>query len=151
MPEKGTIERSKEDKRRGQAPTTQAGEFIREEMHHIRKGKHGARSTKQAIAIGLSKARRSGVKLPPPGPEQAKPKTRSSAQHAYAKGQTHPRAKPSRQRSKATRSALKREAHSVASRKSLAKQAHAAASKRSGAQRPASARPAARMRARKES
>ena len=66
MPEKKTIERAKRDKRQGKAPTTQAGEFVREEIHHIREGKHSARSTKQAIAIGLSKARRSGVELPPP-------------------------------------------------------------------------------------
>jgi len=66
MPDRKTMERAAEDKREGKAPTTQAGEFVREEMHHIREGKHGARSTKQAIAIGLSKARRAGVKLPAP-------------------------------------------------------------------------------------
>jgi hypothetical protein len=152
MPEKDTIERAKEDKRRGKAPTTQAGEFIREELHHIREGKHGARSTKQAIAVGLSKARRAGVKLLPPGARQASPKTRAGAQHAYAEGQTHSsRAKPSRRRSKATRSALKREGRSAASRKSLAEQAHASAAKRSRAQRSAAARKAARTRARKRS
>ena len=63
MPEKQTIEHARQDAREGKSPSTQAGEFVREEIHHVREGKHGARSTKQAIAIGLSKARRSGVKL----------------------------------------------------------------------------------------
>src|SRR6188472_4100601 len=68
MPEKATLERARRDRREGKAPSTQAGEFVREEIHHVREGKHGARSTKQAIAIGLSKARRAGVALPsPPG------------------------------------------------------------------------------------
>ena len=66
MPEKETLERAEEDRREGKSASTQAGEFVREEMHHVREGKHGARSTKQAIAIGLSKARRSGVPLKPP-------------------------------------------------------------------------------------
>jgi hypothetical protein len=66
MPEKKTLERAQEDEREGKAPSTQAGEFVHEEIEHIKQGKHGARSTKQAIAIGLSKARRAGVKLPPP-------------------------------------------------------------------------------------
>jgi hypothetical protein len=65
MPDKDTIERAREDAREGKSPSTQAGEFVREEIDHIREGKHGARSTKQAIAIGLSKARRAGVRLPP--------------------------------------------------------------------------------------
>src|SRR3989440_9237709 len=80
MPEKETIERARADKREGKSPTTQAGEFVREEMHHIREGKHGARSTKQAIAIGLSKARRSGVKLSAPEKGQTSETTRRSAQ-----------------------------------------------------------------------
>ena len=78
MPERKTIKRARKDARQGKAPSTQAGEFVREEIHHVREGKHGARSTKQAIAIGLSKARRAGVKLPPPG-QNATPKTRRSA------------------------------------------------------------------------
>ena len=81
MPEKETLERAREDAREGKAPSTQAGEFVREEMHHVREGKHGARSTKQAIAIGLSKARRAGVKLPPP-PATAEPGTIESAESA---------------------------------------------------------------------
>jgi hypothetical protein len=87
MPEQETIERARKDKRQGKSPTTQAGEFVREEIHHIREGKHGARSTKQAIAIGLSKARRAGVKLPPPKKGEASEKTRESAERAYERGQ----------------------------------------------------------------
>ena len=79
MPEKATLQRARRDKREGKAPSTQAGEFIREEMHHIREGKHGARSAKQAIAIGLSKARRAGVSLAPPKPGTTSAKTRKSA------------------------------------------------------------------------
>jgi hypothetical protein len=93
MPEKGTLERAKRDRREGKAASTQAGEFVREEMHHIREGKHGARSTKQAIAIGLSKARRAGVPLVPPRPGQASKKTRQSAWRAYRKGQSERRRK----------------------------------------------------------
>jgi len=88
MPEKKTIERAREDARQGKAPSTQAGEFVREEIEHIRQGKHGARSAKQAIAIGLSKARRAGVKLPPPASGPAK--TRTQAKRVYAKGQQSP-------------------------------------------------------------
>src|SRR5258707_1241388 len=90
MPEKATMERVREDKREGKAPSTQAGEFVREEMDHIREGKHGARSTKQAIAIGLSKARRAGVKLPPPSGASASEETRTQAKSDYVKGQTSP-------------------------------------------------------------
>ncbi|HLJ11030.1 MAG TPA: DUF6496 domain-containing protein, partial [Planctomycetaceae bacterium] len=90
MPKKKTIERAKQDKREGKAPSTQAGEFIRETMDEIREGKHGARSTKQAIAIGLSKARRAGVKLPPPAKGKASEKTRRHAERDYARGQTEP-------------------------------------------------------------
>ena len=86
MPDKATIEKAREDKREGKAPTTQAGEFVREEIEHIREGKHGARSTKQAIAIGLSKARRAGVDLPPPAKGQTTEGTRKSAERAYARG-----------------------------------------------------------------
>ena len=88
MPEQETFERARKDKAEGKAPSTQAGEFVREEMHHIREGKHGARSTKQAIAIGLSKARRAGVKLPPPKKGKASAETRRSAMRDYAKGRS---------------------------------------------------------------
>lgn len=91
MPEKATIERARRDQRQGKAASTQAGEFVREEIHHIREGKHGARSTKQAIAIGLSKARRAGVDLPPPKKGETSEKTRKSAQRAYARGHGAPR------------------------------------------------------------
>lgn len=130
MPEKETLERAREDAAEGKAPSTQAGEFVREEMEHIREGKHGARSTKQAIAIGLSKARRAGVPLKPPAPGKAKPKTRESAKRAYSKGQAHKRARPLATRSRATEGALKREGRAAASKKSLSRQARNAARKR---------------------
>src|SRR5881628_2374274 len=101
MPEKETLERAQEDKAEGKAPSTQAGEFVREEMEHIREGKHGARSTKQAIAIGLSKARRAGVKLPPPKARQASARARKQAARDYRKGQTRQGATPSPARSRA--------------------------------------------------
>ena len=123
MPEKETIERAQEDAREGKSPSTQAGEFVREEIHHVREGKHGVRSAKQAIAIGLSKARKAGVKLPPP-PAGSASSTKSSAK------QSSRRQKPSRKRSQATLKALKREGRSGASRKALSKQARSTAGKR---------------------
>jgi hypothetical protein len=140
MPEKETIERANADKREGKAPTTQAGEFIREEMHHIREGKHGARSTKQAIAIGLSKARRAGVDLPPPEKGKTSERTRRSAELAYARGQGEPpKHKPSAKRVRAIHRALEREGTSAASHASLSKQAHAAARQRTAGERSAAA------------
>jgi hypothetical protein len=130
MPERKTLERARRDKREGKAPTTQAGEFVREEIEHIREGKHGARSTKQAIAIGLSKARRAGVKLKPPKKGQASARTRKSAARAYRAGQSGTRRKPSPKRSRATSRALKREPRRAASRKALSKQARSAATRR---------------------
>ena len=130
MPERKTLERARQAKREGKAPTTQAGEFVREEMEHIREGKHGARSTKQAIAIGLSKARRAGVKLKPPKKGQASARTRKSAGRAYRAGQSGTRRKPSAKRSRATLRALKREPRRAASRKALSKQARSAATRR---------------------
>src|SRR2546423_14934462 len=132
MPEKRTTERAEKAKREGEAPTTQAGEFVREEMEHIRHGKHGARSTKQAIAIGLSKARRAGIKLPPPRPGQVSEKTRQSAKSAYRAGQTGQRRKPSSRRSRATLTALQREGHEAATPTALARQARSAARRRHG-------------------
>jgi hypothetical protein len=123
MPEKRTVERARKAKRGGKAPTTQAGEFVREEIEHVREGKHGARSAKQAIAIGLSKARRAGVKLPPPKKGRTSARTRKSAQRAYRAGQSGNRRKPSAKRSRATLRALKREPRSTVSRKALASQA----------------------------
>ena len=130
MPERKTLERARKAKREGKAPTTQAGEFVREEMEHIREGKHGARSTKQAIAIGLSKARRAGVKLKPPKKGQASARTRKSAGRAYRAGQSGTRRKPSAKRSRATLRALKREPRRAASHKALSKQARSAATRR---------------------
>src|SRR5205085_9029516 len=128
MPEKKTLKRARRDKRQGKAASTQAGEFVREEMEHIRRGKHGARSTKQAIAIGLSKARRSGVKLAPPR-RGAKAATRRSAESANRAGAR--RRRPSRTRSQSVRRALKREGRRAASRRSLARQARSSARRRS--------------------
>jgi hypothetical protein len=145
MPERQTIERAKRDKREGKAPTTQAGEFVREELHHIREGKHGARSTKQAIAIGLSKARRAGVELPPPGKGEAPERTRKSAARDYARGHgARPRSTPSAKRSRATERALKREGQAAASHAALSRQAHRAAGERTATERSSAAKKAAR-------
>ena len=123
MPEQETVQRAKKKKQQGKAPSTQAGEFVREEIHHIREGKHGARSTKQAIAIGLSKARRAGVDLKPPRKGQTSERTRRSAERAYEKGHGRRRKKPSPRRSGATLRALKRESREAASSRALSKQA----------------------------
>jgi hypothetical protein len=136
------MRRAKQKLRRGRSPTTAAGEFVREEMHHIREGKHGARSTKQAIAIGLSKARRAGVPLKAPRTGSAR--TRRAAATASAAGRRHPNAKPSRRRSRAMSRAMRREPHRAASHRALASQAHAVARRRGKAARSASARQAAR-------
>src|SRR3954468_7178653 len=107
MPEKKTLERARRDKRQGKSASTQAGEFVREEMDHIRQGKHGAKSAKQAIAIGLSKARRAGVDLKPPEKGKVSEKSRRSAKWAYEKGKRH---EPiSKKRSQAREKALKKE------------------------------------------
>jgi hypothetical protein len=133
MPEKRTIERARRDKREGKAPTTQAGEFVREEIEHVREGKHGARSSKQAIAIGLSKARRAGVDLPPPPRGRTSERTRKSAKRAYQAGRSKSSARPSAKRSRATTKALKREGRQAASRRSLSRQAKSAARRRRAA------------------
>src|SRR5688572_11290088 len=140
MPEKATLKRARQDKRAGKAPSTQAGEFVREEIHHVREGKHGARSTKQAIAIGLAKARRAGVKLP--AEKDAPKETRRKEQRDLAAGSK--RRKPSSKRSRATREALKHEGHSAASRKALSRQAKSSAKQRSARERSAAAKKAAR-------
>jgi len=145
MPEQETIERAQEDEREGKSPSTQAGEFVREEMEHIREGKHGARSTKQAIAIGLSKARRAGVKLPPP--KRGSARTKKQATRDVRKGKS--RRKPSRTRSRAVRGALKRESHRSASHRALSRQARSAAGRRTKASRSRAAKKAARTRKRK--
>jgi hypothetical protein len=148
MPEKTTIEKARRDKRQGKAPTTQAGEFVKEEIEHVREGKHGARSTKQAIAIGLSKARRAGVDLPPPEKGEVSERTRRSAKRAYEQGRSGTKRSTSARRSRATRRALKKEGTRAASSKALARQARQAARKRSPRERSESARKAARTRKR---
>lgn len=140
MPEKKTIKRAQKDKRQGKSPSTQAGEFVHEEITHIRQGKHGAKSAKQAIAIGLSKARRAGVDLKPPKKGQTSEKTRKSAESAYKKGQRHEPV--SRKRSRAGVKRLKDEPRRSASKTALSRQAHAAARKRGPANRSAAARKA---------
>src|SRR5579862_8811347 len=114
MPERETLELARKDAREGKSPSTQAGEFVREEMEHIRAGKHGARSTKQAIAIGLSKARRAGVKLPPPAKGKTSDRTRENAQRALEAGQSNGKHKPNPTRSRAITKALQREGHQAA-------------------------------------
>jgi hypothetical protein len=128
MPEDETVERARKDREEGKSPSTQAGEFVREEMHHVREGEHGARSPQQAIAIGLSKARRSGVDLPAPG-RTASSKTRAKAARDSRQGRSGNR-KRSTTRLRATTNALRREGRSAASRASLSKQANSAASRR---------------------
>jgi hypothetical protein len=139
MPEKETVRRARADKRAGKAPSTQAGEFVREEIHHVREGKHGARSTKQAIAIGLSKARRAGVKLgkPPRGSSEGTRRSAASARKRAGK-------KASPRRSRATRGALKHEGRHAASPSALSRQAKVAARRRSASSRRAAAQKAVR-------
>ena len=136
MPEKRTLERARRKARAGKSASTVAGEFVREEMEDIRKGKHGARSARQAIAIGLSKARRAGVPLAGPG---KRTKKRASASHIRGRS-------VSRRRSRATTRALKREPRRAASRRALSRQAHRVARRRNAADRSRSARKAARTR-----
>jgi hypothetical protein len=150
MPAKKAIERAKKDKREGKSASTQAGEFVREEIDHIREGKHGARSTKQAIAIGLSEARRAGVDLPPPKKGKASSKTVKRAKRDLAAGKKGAARRPSAKRSRATKQALKREGHSAASKRALSKHARKAARKRTAGQRSAAAKKAARTKGAKE-
>jgi hypothetical protein len=144
MPEKQTLQRARKDAREGKAPSTQAGEFVREEIHHVREGKHGVRNPKQAIAIGLSKARKAGVKLPPA------PKGTASARKRRVHRGTSKR-KPSPKRSRATSQALKREGRSGASRRALSSQARSAARRRTRSSRSQAARKASRTRSRERS
>jgi Family of unknown function (DUF6496) len=144
MPDKRTIQKARRDRREGKSASTQAGEFVRAEIDKIRRGKHGARSAKQAIAIGLSEARRAGVDLPPPKRGQASARTRKSAEYAYEAGQGRRKTKRRPRVSRAVSKALKREPRTTVSRKALSRQAHAAASRRAATQRAASARKAVR-------
>jgi hypothetical protein len=147
MPEKETIKRAKKAKREGKSPSTQAGEFVREEIEHIREGKHGARSAKQAIAIGLSKARRAGVPLKPPSKKRVSKKTRKSAEADYRKGQE--KTPVSKSRSIARKKALKKEPRIAASAKALSNQSKSASKKRTPAERSKTAKKAARTRSRR--
>ncbi len=151
MPEKTTLERARNAKRKGKAPSTQAGEFVREEIHHVREGKHGARSTKQTIAIGLSKARKAGVDLPPPPKGAASERTRKSAARAYKRGRTSPGKPVSRARSRAVTRALRHEGQRAASTAALSRQARTQARKRTAAERSRIGRKASRTRARTRS
>ena len=141
MPEKQTLERAKKDKREGKSASTQAGEFVREEIEHVREGKHGARSAKQIIAIGLSKARRAGVKLPPP--KNASTEIREQAARDTRKGRSAGKGKTSAKRSRASLRKLKREGHSAASKTALSRHARSAAGKRTATSRSRSGKKAA--------
>ena len=141
MPEKKTLAKARKAKREGKAPSTQAGAFVEEEIEHISEGKHGARSAKQAIAIGLSKARRAGVDLPPP-PKTASDRTQRSAKSAKARAAK----RPSPSRSRAAKAALRDESRSAASPRALSRQATAAAKRRPARARKAAAKRASRTR-----
>ena len=130
MPENEILERVRRDKEQGKSPSTQAGEFVREEMHHVREGKHGAQSPQQAIAIGLSKARRAGVELPPPKPGSVSSKTRAQALRDLRKAKESTKQRPSKVRSNAILRALKREGQSAASSRNLSKHVRSVAHRR---------------------
>jgi hypothetical protein len=142
MPDRETLERAREDAREGKSPSTQAGEFVREEFDHIREGKHGARSPQQAIAIGLSKARRAGVKLG--APKKGSASVRRKAEQDTEAGERHH--KPSRRRSRATENALKRESRKSASHQAISRQAKKSAAQRGKRARSAAAKKAAHTR-----
>jgi Family of unknown function (DUF6496) len=137
MPEKRIVDKAKNDLREGKSPSTAAGEFVREEIDHVRQGKHGARSAKQAIAIGLNEARRAGVPLKPPSPGKASTAVRNKAEHDYEKGQHQPHrgerghsessTPRGRARSESRSRALKREPKNTTSRAALSRQAKSAA------------------------
>jgi hypothetical protein len=147
MPDKETVKRANRAKREGKAPSTQAGEFVREEIEHIREGKHGARSTKQAIAIGLSKARRAGVKLKAPKAGATSQKTRKHAERDLKKGASGRGTNP--KRSRATTKALKREGQAAASTKAISRHSRSVSAKRSKTDRSAAAKKAARTRSKR--
>lgn len=146
MPEDDVVERAHRDAEEGKSPSTQAGEFVREEIHHVREGKHGARSPQQAIAIGLSKARRAGVKLPPPKHGQTS-RARKQAQRDLAKGRSKNK-HTSKRRSRTTSSALKRESRGTTGRAALSRQAHRSARRRGAASRHNAATKAVRTKGR---
>ena len=147
MPERKTIERARQAEKQGKSASTQAGEFVREEIYHIRQGRHGAQSTKQAIAIGLSKARRAGVKLAPPEKGSVSEGTRRKTIRDYEMARSGRNSNPSPKRARATSRALKRETRTAASKEALSKQATSAAHRRSRAARSRAGRKSARTRA----
>lgn len=145
MPTKATIDAAKRDKAQGKSASTQAGEFVKAEMDSIRKGQMGARSTKQAIAIGLSEARRAGVELKPPAKGKTSQKTRKNAKRELEKGKRHEPVDPRRSRARAM--VQKREGTEAASPAALSKQAKTAAQQRTPGERSAAAKKAAHTRA----
>lgn len=147
MPEEEVLERARRDKEEGKSASTQAGEFVREEIEHVREGKHGARSPQQAIAIGLSKARRAGVKLPPPKRGRASSNVRRRAERDLQKGRQSQR-RPSRRRSRAVEGALRRESRTTASRSALSAQARRSARRRGSSARRSAARRAVKTKGR---
>jgi hypothetical protein len=147
MPVRRTIEKARKDKREGKSPSTQAGEFVREEIEEIRRGEHGARSIQQAIAIGLSEARRAGVDLPPPKKGKVEESTRKSAEYAYEVGQGERTPKRRPRVSKAVSEVLEHEPKTTASHEALSRQAKRAASRRTPEERSAAAKKAAETRA----
>jgi hypothetical protein len=148
MPDKRTLERARQAEEEGKAPSTQAGEFVREEIESIRRGKHGARSAKQAIAIGLSKARRAGVKLPPPKEGKVSEGTRRKAEREYRMAQSGEAKTPSPKRARATLKALRRESGAAVSKEALSQQTRSAARQRTKAEKSLAAKKAARTRSR---
>lgn len=144
MPEKPIIEKARQDKRAGKSPSTQAGEFVHEEIRKIRRGEHGARSPEQAIAIGLSEARRAGVDLPPPPRGRVKERTRKSAKYSHEAGQHKRKTRRQSRVSRAVAQVMKREPRSTASHRALSQHAKPAAARRSPAQRSAAAQKAVR-------
>lgn len=132
MPDRATTRKAKEDLREGKSPTTAAGEFVHEEIEHVREGKHGARSPRQAIAMGLSKARRAGVPLKPPARGKTSESTRHKAERDYEKGQKNPQTsnEGSTKRSQSRMEAMEREPKSSASHSALSRQAKSAAKRR---------------------
>jgi hypothetical protein len=144
MPQKRTIEKARQDWREGKSPGTQAGGFVRAVIRRIRRGAHGARSPRQAIAIGLSQARRAGVKMAPPKRGSVTERTRKSAKYAYEAGQGKRKTRRRPRVGRAVSQALRREKRSSASRAALSRHARTAASRRTAAQRSAVASRAAR-------
>jgi Family of unknown function (DUF6496) len=149
MPEKKTLEKARRAKREGKAPSTQAGEFIREEIRKIRRGEHGARSPEQAIAIGLSEARRAGVDLPPPRKGTVKESTRKSAEYAYEAGQHERKPKHRPRVAHAVFEVLKKEPWDTASHEILSRHATKAAARRTSSERSAAAKEGRQPRVRK--